>query len=318
MTVPSAYSFTRYLAAKKSVDDRSLNRMVWDSLARAVAAYPQGDRLDVLEIGVGIGTMIERTLDWGLLTRAKYVALDAEQALISDARSRLTSWGAAKGYSVETRSRDSIRLQRKDQDVQVELKVADIFDFVSRAEGDSSWDLLIAHAFLDLVDVPSTLPLLLSVLKPRGLFYFTITFDGATILQPEIDPPFDAQIEILYHETMDRRIIRGKPSGDSRTGRHFFEQVSSAGASMLEAGASDWVVFAGPSGYRADEAYFLHFIIHTIGSGLGNHPAIDQERLAWWVSERHRQVEEKRLVYIAHQMDFLGCASEPLGFENRF
>jgi hypothetical protein len=84
--------------------------------------------------------------------------------------------------------------------------------------------VLIANAFLDLIDVPATLPALLSLLKPGGLFYFTITFDGATIIQPEIDSALDAQIEALYHETMDRRVIGGKPSGDSRTGRHFFDR----------------------------------------------------------------------------------------------
>ncbi|MGO9572622.1 MAG: class I SAM-dependent methyltransferase [Desulfomonilaceae bacterium] len=310
MTVPSAYNFTRYLAAKKSVDDRALNRTVWKRLAQAVASYPVEDRLRVLEIGAGIGTMVERALDWGLLTRATYLALDSEQANISEASSRLPLWASGKGYSVENGGANNFSLRGKDQDILINLETADVFDFLDRESGNSKWDLLIANAFLDLIDVPSTLPDLLSLLKPGGLFYFTITFDGATIVQPEIDPAFDAQIEALYHETMDRRVIGGKPSGDSRTGRHFFDQVRSAGATLLEAGASDWVVFAGPNGYRGDEAYFLHFIVHTIGSALERQPALDQERLAWWVRERHTQVDQGRLVYIAHQIDFLGRVSE--------
>jgi SAM-dependent methyltransferase len=305
MTVPSSYDFTRYLAAKKSVDDRALNKTVWQSLAHAVASYPVEDRLHVLEIGAGIGTMVQRTLDWGLLTRATYLALDAEHANISEASSRLPSWASDNGYTVENVSRKNIRVRGKDQDLLVKLETADVFEFLDR-DANSKWDVLIANAFLDLIDVPSTLPALLSLLKPGGLFYFTITFDGATIIQPEIDPAFDAKIEALYHETMDRRVIGGKPSGDSRTGRHFFDQVRSAGASLMEAGASDWVVFAGPDGYRGDEAYFLHFIIHTIGSALEGQTALDQERLAWWVRERHTQVDQGRLVYIAHQMDFVG------------
>jgi SAM-dependent methyltransferase len=306
MAVPSDYSFTRYLAAKKSVDDRALNRTVWESLARAVASCPAKDQVRVLEIGAGIGTMIERVLDWGLLTRSTYLALDAEKANISEAASRLPLWASNNGYTVENILHNDIRVKRKDQEVLVKLETADLFDFLDRDSGDSKWDLLIANAFLDLVDVSSTLPALLSLLKPGGLFYFTITFDGATIIQPESDPSLDAQIEAAYHQTMDRRIIRGKPSGDSRTGRHFFEQVRSAGASLLEAGASDWVVFAGPNGYRGDEAYFLHFIIHTMGSALDGNPALDQARLARWVSERHAQIDQGRLVYIAHQMDFFG------------
>ncbi len=289
MTDTSAYDFTRYLSAKKTVDDRALNRTVWKRLVHAVASYPVEDRLRVLEIGAGIGTMVERTLDWGLLAKATYLALDAEQSNISEASSRLPSWAAASGYTVENLGRNNISLKGRDQDVLVTLETADIFDFLDLESGKSQWDLLIANAFLDLIDVPLTLPALLALLKPGGLFYFTIAFDGATIIQPEIDPAFDAQIEALYHETMDRRVIGDKPSGDSRTGRHFFDNVRFAGARLLEAGASDWVVFAGPDGYRGDEAYFLHFIIHTIGSALKGQPALDQERLACWVQERHTQ-----------------------------
>lgn len=309
MTVSPSYNFTRYLAAKKSVDDRALNKTVWESLSRSVASYPVEDRLQVLEIGAGIGTMIERTLDWRLLTRATYLALDAEHANISEASSRLPSWGSDNGYRVETVAPDNIRIRGKDQDLLVKLETADVFEFLDRELVNSKWDVLVANAFLDLIDVPSTLPALLSLLKPGGLFYFTITFDGATIIQPEIDHAFDAKIEALYHETMDRRVIGGKPSGDSRTGRHFFDQVRSAGATLIEAGASDWVVFAGPDGYRGDEAYFLHFIIHTVGSALKGQPTLDEERLAWWVRERQKQIEQGRLVYIAHQMDFVGRVS---------
>lgn len=250
--------------------------------------------------------MVERALDWGLLAKATYMAMDAEQSNIYEAASRLPSWASAAGYTVENPIRNNFSLKSKDRDVLVTLETADIFDFLDRESEKSQWDLLIANAFLDLIDVPLTLPALLSLLKPGGLFYFTITFDGATIIQPEIDTAFDAQIEALYHETMDRRVIGGRPSGDSRTGRHFFDNVRSAGARLLEAGASDWVVFAGPDGYRGDEAYFLHFIIHTIGSALKGQPALDQERLPCWVQERHTQIDQGRLVYIAHQMDFLG------------
>lgn len=172
------------------------------------------------------------------------------------------------------------------------------------------WDLLVANAFLDLVNVPASLPALLALLKPGGLFYFTITFDGASIFQPEIDPDLDAAIETLYHETMDRRIIGGKPSGDSKTGRRLFRHIRDAGGELLDAGASDWVVFAGSSGYAADEAFFLHFIIHTVGLALKGNPGLDQARFDQWLDTRHDQIERGALVYIAHQMDFLGRVSK--------
>jgi hypothetical protein len=155
------------------------------------------------------------------------------------------------------------------------------------------------------MDVPAVLPLLFSLLRPGGLFYATIVFDGATILEPEIEPKLDAQIETLYHQTMDLRIVAGKPSGDSRTGRHLFGHLRDAGAELLDVGSSDWVVFAGPNGYLADEGFFLHFIIHTIHTALEGHPDLDGAVFADWIAQRHAQIRGGSLVYIAHQLDFL-------------
>jgi SAM-dependent methyltransferase len=311
MTLPADYSFTRYLAAKKSVDDRALNRHVWESLLRALPAVTPATPLRVLEVGAGIGTMAERSLEWGLLTNATFTGIDAEPNNIDEAQQRLASWAVAHGFEVK-RARRQVTLQRDEQNVAVELEAIDVFDFVVRERGRRAWDLLIAHAFLDLVDVPAVLPSLFSLLKPGGLFYFTIVFDGVTVFQPEIEPALDIQIESLYHQTMDRRITAGKPSGDSQTGQHLFSHLQAAGGELLDAGGSDWVVFAGRNGYLEDEAYFLHFIIHTIQAALEGHPDLDAARFADWIARRHAQIEDGSLIYIAHQLDFVGRLSVSL------
>lgn len=307
MTVPrpTHYRFTRYLAAKKSLDDRSLNRRVWDSLALEVAKIRRTDPLRVLEVGCGLGTMVERLLDAGLLINAAYTAIDAQGENLAAARERLGRYAAEKGYRLAPEKGGMI-FQGRGQRLFLELEGIDLFDFLPREVGRSTWDLLMAHAFLDLVDVPTTLPLLFSLLGPGGLFYFTLNFDGATILEPEIDPDFDRLVESLYHRTMDQRLIGGKPSGDSLTGRHLFSHLKAAGAELLAAGSSDWVVFPGPGGYEADEAYFLHFIIHTLHQALQHHPEVEAPRLSAWIEERHAQIERQELIFIAHQLDFLG------------
>ena len=300
MPIPTAYTFTRYLAAKKTVDDRALNRQVWDTLKQSLPAGP----LRVLEIGAGIGTMVERALSWDLLRQASYTALDAEPSNITEARRRLPQWARDEGFRVEEKG--MISLRRDTQAVSLTLEAIDLFDFITREQGHHTWDLLIAHAFIDLVDIPTTLPALLSLLPPGGLFYFSLVFDGATILQPDIEPAFDARIEQLYHQTMDKRIIQGRPSGDSQSGRHLFDHLRAAGVELLAAGGSDWVVFAGPHGYEADEAYFLHFIIQTVQSALTEHAGLDAARFADWIAQRHAQIDRGELIYIAHQLDFVG------------
>ena len=306
MSVPEKYSFTRYLAAKKSIDDRALNRSVWQTLVGALPGSNPETPLKVLEAGAGSGTMVERMLEWGALSYAEYTALDAQTENIDCARERLAGWGAQRGYQVEQASDERLVLCQPGRCVWVDWVAADIFDFIDDHQGKRLWDLLVAHAFLDLVDIPAALPRLFRLLRPGGLFYFTINFDGLTQFEPAIEPGLDDLIQRLYHRTMDERIIDGKPSGDSRAGRHLFGHIEKAGATLLDAGASDWVVFPQQGGYPQDEAYFLHFILHTIQQALAGCPEMDAGRFADWVTERHAQVERGELVYIAHQMDFVG------------
>jgi len=306
MAMPADYSFIRYLAAKHSVDDRALNRRVWQSLAHGLSAANFPPPVKVLEVGAGIGTMVERVFEWTLLKEAVYTAIDAEPGNVTEAQARLPRWAARQGLTVRREIPGRIRFQQAGCDISVELEPIDVYKFAARETGQRTWDVLIAHAFLDLLDIPRALPALISLLRPGGLFYSTLTFDGATVLQPEIDPEFEAHIEALYHRTMDERITAGRPSGDSRSGRHLFGHLRAAGVELLDAGSSDWVVFAGPGGYPADEAYFLHFIVHTIQTALQGHPDLDATQFADWIEQRHQQIERGELVYIAHQLDFLG------------
>lgn len=281
-------NFIRYLAAKKTVDDRALNRNVWDAMYRALPAQSVNAPLRVIEAGAGIGTMIERFIERNVLTHATYTAIDADANHIAELNRRLPT---PPGICIEP-------------------QVSDIFDFIARARGQSKWDLLVAHAFLDLLNVPRALPQLFSLLKRGGLFYFTLNFDGATIFEPAIDPAFDAEIEQLYHRTMDERVTDGAPSGDCRTGRHLLHLVRASGAEIIEAGGSDWIVFAGARGYANDEAYFLHFIIDEVRTALMHRPELSsqQNRFRNWIVRRHQQIEEGTLVYIAHQIDVVGRA----------
>lgn len=313
MPIPSTYSFTRYLSAKQSVDDRALNQHVWQNLAAALPRATPEQPLHILEVGAGLGATVERLYAGGMLTYATYTAIDIEPTLITEARRRLSQWASEQGLQVQQDSQKQLHVQRPGQDIKIATEAIDLFRFIAREQGQRTWNLLIAQALLDLVDVPTTLPALLSLLRPGGLLYCPITFDGSTIFQPEIDPEFDTAIEACYHQTMDRRLIAGQPSGDSRTGRHLFAHLQATGAEVLAAGSSDWVVFAGANGYPADEAYFLHFIIHTMHTALTGCPDVDAGRFTSWIAQRHAQIDQGTLVYIAHQLDLLGRVPESTG-----
>jgi len=302
---PETYLFPHYLAAKKSVDDRALNLQVWQSLRQALPRSDRQKPVRVLEVGCGIGTMLERMLDWGLFTFASYTGVDAMPENIEAAWSRIDQW-AGEHTMQSSMQNNPLNLQDSQREVSVQFEKADIFDFIASQSGQQTWDLLVAHAFLDLVDIPAALPKLFSLLKPGGLYYFTINFDGASLLEPAIDPAFDELVERLYHQTMDQRVTAGIPSGDSQAGRHLFQHLTHAGARIKAAGSSDWVVFANHGVYPADEAYFLHFILHFFETALMGNPQLDAHRFRDWLVKRQAQVETGDLIYIAHQLDFFG------------
>ena len=122
-----------------------------------------------------------------------------------------------------------------------------------------------------------------------------------TSLEPTINAELDERIERLYHQTMDTR----PTGGDSKSGRHLFGHLKSAGAEILAAGAADWVVHAVNGKYLEDEKYFLHFILHFFEESLTGHAELEADVFADWLAKRHTQIERGELIYIAHQMDFL-------------
>jgi len=301
--MPLTFNFIDYLAAKKSVDDRALNRNLLQRLADHLPATSPDNPLHVLEVAAGIGTMLERLLEWQILDNVTYTAIDLQPDYIAAAARRLPRWAKSRGFQVQPLTGSSFLFQRGSQRVTLKLETVDVFEFVRREQGQQQWDLLIAHAFLDLVNLPSLLPGLFALLKADGLAYFTINFDGETILLPAIDPAQDNALIELYHRLMDEPRIDGQPVGGSQTGRQLFRHITAAGAEIIDAGSSDWVVFPGPDGYPHQEAFFLHCIIDTIAAALHQNIAADIQP---WLARRHAQIERHELVYIAHQLDFLG------------
>jgi len=297
--------FVRYLEAKKPIDDRALNGRVWEALSEALATRRPLQPLRVLELGCGIGTMLERALDRGLFGRAEYTGLDISAGHLAAARRRLPAWAGRLGFSLK-QAADHDELQSGGVLLQAHWTVADAFDFAGDPGRVGAYDLLLAHAFLDLVDARRAVQAFLPLLSEGGLFYFSLVFDGATLFEPALDPALDAQIERAYHQTMDRRLVAGRPSGHSRTGRLLLNLLPEAGGRILEAGSSDWIVFPRDRAYLPEETVFLDHILSTLQRALTDHPELDRRDLQSWLEQRRGQLGRAELTYTAHQLDFLG------------
>ncbi len=291
------YSFPRYLLSKQTVDDRALNKDVLAALKTRLTTYPS---LSIVEVGAGIGTMLARLLRWDILPpEVDYTLVDEMPENIAFARQWLPAWAQENGCETQTLPDGSVRLSASSS-VLVHFAQADVFDFI-RSLASQSADLLIAHAFLDLLTMPESLPKLFSLVKPGGLAWLTINFDGLTSLEPVIEPALDAKIERLYHASMDSR----PTGGDSLSGRRLFGHLKQVSAEILAAGASDWVVYPVKGQYPTEEAYFLHFILRFFETSLAYNPELDPDLFRDWLKQRRAQIERAELVYIAHQVDFL-------------
>lgn len=284
----------RYLAAKRTVDDRALNSAVLTEL-RGLAPYSR-----ILEVGAGLGTMVARLLEWEIIDAGEYTLLDLDDQMLRDARGWLEDWAAAHGVRFEPML-DGCQVGG----LRVRTAHAEIGEYLA-AGGPDTADLVVANAFLDLVDVPAVLPDLLGLLVPGGAYWFTINYDGETIFEPEHE--HDGLVLGAYHRDMDERVRFGRPAGESQTGRHLFGHLYAAGAPPLMAGSSDWVVHPGPDGsYPYDEEYVVAHILRTIHDALVRRPdRVPVDDLTGWLTTRQHQLDQGELVYIAHQLDFVG------------
>jgi SAM-dependent methyltransferase len=297
------FNFQHYLEVKRSVDDLALNRQVWNVLVnhtRRTAHLP----LKLLEVGAGIGTMIQRAWEWGLVDNAIYTALDLDSANLFYAQGALVRWAHQNRTHLEKKAR-RYHLQKGQRSLWVEFLAADAF-----APGQSPFqrgvfDGIIAHAVMDLVNLEAGLSTLITYVRPGGWLYLTLNFDGLTQFLPHLTPDLDAQIIALYHQSMDERRFHGLPTGGSTTGRALFVLGPALGLDLMAVGASDWVVSPRHGKYQPDEADFLRSILYFVEDSLSRQALISPTTLADWLAIRKEQIAHCELVFIAHQLDFL-------------
>jgi hypothetical protein len=178
-------------------------------------------------MGAGLGTGAERIAEWRLvepLSTVRYTGVEPRKELFEEARLRLRSLPFP-----------------------TELAAATLEEFAARDENRGRFDLVVAHALLDILELSPSLEALVGLARPGGLLYLPITFDGETLFEPRSLQ--DDAVLSAYHHTMDDK-------GSSRTGRRLFHALRSIPAEVLEIGSSDWIVHPTRDGYPDDEAFF--------------------------------------------------------------
>ncbi len=300
--VDETFDYVNYLDVKKSIDDKSLNQAVWDSFARCLLAQNKLKRsLKIMEIGAGIGTMIERLLDASLLKQCHYIALEPEAPFKEAAKARLISWADSKGmtFAINTEGLWLLGNNQSDnnEDLHVTIewieaeadKIAELFE-------DESLDFILSHAVIDLLPVPVLMPVILSKLKQQGGFYFSINFSGQTCFSPGHKDDHD--IADSYHQDMDAR-FPGMDWQPSMTGEALPEWLENYGCRKVIKGGSDWSLSA--INLDSRDALFIKNILDTIAKALKAKPGLDG-----WLAERYGQLEQKKLEIKISNCDCFG------------
>lgn len=276
---------TSYLTAKYTVDDRALNRGVWGKYLDLRNEMGKERPLEIVELGAGSGGMLTRFLADGPHPAGTYTALDSDPDHVATLQRQTAAWAV-----------DSPQLQ-------VEPVLGLIEEWLLRNR-ERQVDIVVAHAFLDLFHLPSLIPSLMGLLRPGGLLYATLNFNGRTMFEPTLDVDLDAQIERLYHRSMDVELPQGRRSG-SRSGGQLLHAIPTAGGEILAAGGADWVVTPQGGRYPAAEETFLHHILHFFEQSLTGHPDLDPSLFSNWLITRRSQIDRSELSLVAHHLDIL-------------
>ena len=216
------------------------------------------------------------------------------------------TWASARGLATVTADGERFGCRAADLDLTVVVPDRPNWATCCAAGGGDAADLIIANAFLDLVEVPAVLPRLFDLVVPGGMYWFTINFDGETIFQPE--HPADEAFMRAYHRSMDERVRFGRPAGreQGRPSSVRSPEARPAPASWRPALPTGWCHPERRGGYEADEAFFLHTILDTVAEALAERPEIHPAALADWIALRRARSSRGELVYLAHQLDFCG------------
>lgn len=293
--IRESFNYIDYLALKKSVDDRSLNTRVWETMANWIRTAGQPDRqLRVLEIGAGIGTMIERLLDAGLLTHCRYTAVELEAGFGPAALRRHSDWAKRHGCNIDQSGENQWSLHAGDDRIDISWLQGDALQ-VHKLFPAGSFDLVIGHAVIDLLPVPACIPDLFSCLDRGGAYYFSLNYAGETLFLPPVTG--DDDIFSAYNADMDKRFPNLAWEA-SQTGLRLGPWLVSHGHRLLAEGESDWKLRA-----RNGELtnLFIENILATIETALAGMPGLTD-----WLLVRRQQLNDAGLMFRATNRDCFG------------
>ncbi len=297
--------YPQYLSAKKTIDDRSLNLHVWQTLQKSLPKSNVNDPLEVLEIGGGIGTMFQRMVEWQLTPYMNYLLSDPNGEYIDIFWQALTPWCRKKNMEIEKPSATNALISNAKSVIYISTMVADADQIVQHFQTKRKHHLLVVNGVFDLLDIEIFLPNFLGLLDTSGMLYASINYDGRSIFLPTWPDTKESELLKHYHDSMERNTLSSSPLPACMSGSRLLSTALKNKFTILSAGSSDWLIHPKNERYAEDDTLFMRAILETIWLELRDHKKVDQIFLKDWLSQRQKDLNERKLVFSAKNLDIL-------------
>jgi SAM-dependent methyltransferase len=290
-------AFADFLQAKFALDERSLNRDVRAAFLDALHGLPH---IRCLDVGAGTCATLRRLLNGGLTAPLSLTALDRDPGLLDIARHEAEGWLHALG--LEPRVEAGAIQTRRERLMAIRFAVEEISDH----RPDRLYNVITAHAFLDLAPLADALRLFAAWLQPGGYLYASTNYDGDTALaQAYDDAEFEGRLLDHYNDTMEQRRVDGQATGGAYCGRRLHELLPEYDFDILAHGRSDWNIAPALGEYRDGDAVCLQALLEMIYGEAHRSGLFGQIPLDRWHEDRLRLLQQGRLALSIHQTDLL-------------
>jgi hypothetical protein len=239
-------------------------------------------------------------LNSGLTAPLSLTALDRDPGLLDIARQEAEGWLRALGLDPRIDA-GAIRTQGERP-----AAIRFAADAVKDHRPDQLYNVITAHAFLDLTPLPQALRRFAAWLQPGGYLYASLNYDGDTALLPVYeDAAFEARLLGHYNHTMERRRVDGQATGGAYCGRRLHGLLPEYGFDILVHGSSDWNIAPVLGEYRDGDSVCLKALLEMIHGEGQRSGLFCQDRLDRWHDDRLRLLQQQRLELTIRQLDLL-------------
>jgi SAM-dependent methyltransferase len=289
--------FAEYLEAKFALDERSLNREVRAAFLNALRSLP---RIECLDVGAGVGATFRRLLLSGLTTPLSLTALDRDRGLLDiarqDAEDRLRALG------LEPRVEDGAIQTRSERLAAMHFASCQL----NEHRPGRLYNVITAHAFLDLSPLPQSLRQFAAWLQPGGYLYASINYDGDTALAPSYQGSnFEATLLGHYNKSMELRRVDDQATGGAYCGRRLQALLPEHAFDIVACGRSDWNIRPFEGEYRDSDAICLKALLDFIGSEGRRSKLFEADQIDRWRDDRLRSLQQRRLGMRISHLDLL-------------